>query len=590
MALYPGGGAHLAYSTPNLNEAEPADHIEDGRSLTDDDFYDATDYWAHKNEISLEQCIAEAKAAMDLFLNNDFEQAQQKMKPLADKTMYHALGYSTILFLQAMMTCDRADMEKALEASQKAVNVIHRFRAQYSISDSIFRLSGHYKKLSDEEIHAELCYAEALLFRAALTFFYDESLASFIKGALKIRSCFMSYRECYRILNSHTWKTHNSKIRDEFEAGVLLGLGSFNIGLSILPGKILKLLQVIGFNGKRSYGMKCLNKVAEMKHTLRSTMASLSLLVWELFVTFFIGEGLPNRTLCAALFKDLNVQYPNGAIILFLRARFHLTSGDVDNAIYFYNQSVYCQSYYKQFHHICYWELQFAYAMLGCWDWAANYAKRLKNESRWSRCVYAYLIAIYIYPYDQSIENYVTWRLLCQKVPKVRLRIAGKSIPVEKFCERKAKRFLAENRMYLANFEFMYFWNIFSIFEARRSHVSDVMYKIEQFKRENPTEDVNDLALYDFLRGVCLKTMRQYESAERCLYKVIQSESRLTDNFYLVPNATFELSQIRFEQKNYSEAESLLNKVKQYKGYSLENKLLFRVHAAVERLAALKST
>ncbi|CAD5212891.1 unnamed protein product [Bursaphelenchus okinawaensis] len=51
--------------------------------------------------------VPKAKAAMDLFLNNDFEQAQQKMKPLADKTMYHALGNSTILFLQAMMTCDR---------------------------------------------------------------------------------------------------------------------------------------------------------------------------------------------------------------------------------------------------------------------------------------------------------------------------------------------------------------------------------------------------------------------------------------------------------------------------------------------------
>uniref|UniRef100_A0A1I7SGD7 PCI domain-containing protein n=1 Tax=Bursaphelenchus xylophilus TaxID=6326 RepID=A0A1I7SGD7_BURXY len=190
-----------------------------------------------------------------------------------------------------------ADMEKAMVQSQKAVDVIHRFRAQYSISDSIFRLSGHYKALTDEEIHAELCYAEALLFRAALTFFYDESLASFIKGAFKIRACFMSYRECYRILNSQAWTSRDQKMRDEFESGVLLGLGSFNVALSVLPGKLLKLLQVIGFNGNRAHGMNNLLKVASMTHTLRSTMCSLQLITWELFVNFFIGEGKPNTRL-----------------------------------------------------------------------------------------------------------------------------------------------------------------------------------------------------------------------------------------------------------------------------------------------------
>ncbi len=40
-----------------------------------------------------------------------------------------------------------------------------------------------------DELHAKLVYAEALLLRALLTFFQDQSLLSFISGALKIKEC-----------------------------------------------------------------------------------------------------------------------------------------------------------------------------------------------------------------------------------------------------------------------------------------------------------------------------------------------------------------------------------------------------------------
>lgn len=63
------------------------------------------------------------------------------------------------------------------------------------------------------------------------------------------------------------------------------------------------------------------------------------------------------------------------------------------------------------------------------------------------------------------------------------------------------------------------------------------------------------------------------------------SESALTDNFYLVPNACFELAMTCAADRRRAEAEALLRKARAYKGYSLENKLLFRVHSAMETLA-----
>ena len=45
-----------------------------------------------------------------------------------------------------------------------------------------------------EAVHAELCYAECLIQRALLTFVQDENLISFVKGSLKIRACYQSYK------------------------------------------------------------------------------------------------------------------------------------------------------------------------------------------------------------------------------------------------------------------------------------------------------------------------------------------------------------------------------------------------------------
>ncbi|KAI1727356.1 tetratricopeptide repeat protein 39B [Ditylenchus destructor] len=115
--------------------------------------------------------INETQMTLNLFLNNDFELAEERMAVLLVK--YFISDYI------------QADMERGMEAMRNAALVIDGFRARYTIADSIYRIGGQYKVLTEGQIHAELCYAESLMFRAILTFFYDESLVSFIKGSFK---------------------------------------------------------------------------------------------------------------------------------------------------------------------------------------------------------------------------------------------------------------------------------------------------------------------------------------------------------------------------------------------------------------------
>lgn len=48
--------------------------------------------------------------------------------------------------------------------------------------------------LSTVQIHAELCYAEALLMTALMTFLEDQNLLNLVRGAFRIRACYQSYK------------------------------------------------------------------------------------------------------------------------------------------------------------------------------------------------------------------------------------------------------------------------------------------------------------------------------------------------------------------------------------------------------------
>ncbi len=79
----------------------------------------------------------------------------------------------------------------------QACDTINRFRKKSSgIVDSLGRMlkKTDYDSYTDSELHAELCYAEMLLLKAVLTLCEDETLVSFVKCGLKVRSCYQSFR------------------------------------------------------------------------------------------------------------------------------------------------------------------------------------------------------------------------------------------------------------------------------------------------------------------------------------------------------------------------------------------------------------
>ena len=98
---------------------------------------------------------------------------------------------------------------------------------------------------------------------------------------------------------------------------------------------------------------------------------------------------------------------------------------------------------WPQFQHVGCWELFWSACYRCLWPEALTYADRLLRESRWSPCLYAYLkAALYCQLSEQLTAEQLAEQLeLMGQVPKLKQRIAGKSIPMEKFAIKKAEKF-----------------------------------------------------------------------------------------------------------------------------------------------------
>uniref|UniRef100_A0AAR2IYD3 Tetratricopeptide repeat domain 39A n=1 Tax=Pygocentrus nattereri TaxID=42514 RepID=A0AAR2IYD3_PYGNA len=467
----------------------------------------------------------------NLYINRTLKSSLVFGLPATVSHMYHALTYATILEMQAMMTFDPEDILAA----------------------------GNTMKDAQAELHAEVCYAECLLQRAALTFLQDENMISFIKGGIKVRNSYQIYKELHTVLKSSGY-VHGDN-HGHFEGGVKLGVGAFNLMLSLLPTRTLRLLEFVGFSGNKEFGLEQLQE-GSAEQTFRSFLCNMLLLCYHTFMSFILEE----------------------------------IKGNLDAAIKRFEECCEAQQEWKQFHHMCYWELMWCFTYKRHWKMAYFYADLLSKENAWSKATYAYMKAAYLSMLSREEcqtfgESEVA---LFRQVPGLKQKIAGKSLPTEKFAIRKARRYNVENPIPLPAppLEMMYIWNGYTVIGKHRDltegmlkTLDEAQQKLEQHPR---TEfSIDDQCVVSLLKGLCLKHLGHHEEAEHYFTLVLCNETQIKFDHYLVPNALLEHGLLCLEQGRREEAIKLLEMAKQnYKNYSMESRTHFRIQAALHKARA----
>jgi tetratricopeptide (TPR) repeat protein len=561
----------------------------------DESFHDAMEYLPKPGSMDLASSITEAKHALDLFMNNRFQEAKDILQPGARDSMYHALGTGVFQFLEAVMTFEPLQIEGAVRVLEDSVDVCNKFRKKNSVYESLGKIvrRPNYDALREEEIHAELCYAECLLLRAALAFMEDENMLSFVRGGLKMRSCLQAYRECWSILRHRNWDDE-PKHKCHFESGTRMGIGAYNLMISLLPARIMKILEFIGFSGSRETGMEQLLLGNRLNGSLRQVLCAMALLGFNLFVSYVLGYGDGDLELCNQIITNQLSEYPDGIWYPFFKARLEYVQGHMHEAIDYYTLAWQSQREWVQFHHLCYWELMFCNSFLMDWCSARDFADLLLHESRWSKAIYGYQKASFMCMMQDRLEKDEKEELiqLFKDIPKWKQRIAGKSIPLEKFIVKKCERFFNQgHKLVLPAIELIYLWNGFKILGKQMELVQPLLLLVEKHiklvekDREICPNYADNKALLLLLRGMCFKHLHNPGPAEDAFKKLIAMEKELVADAHLVPYATYELGIMRWDDGDKEGALATLENAKNnYKGYALESRLHFRIHSALADL------
>ncbi|XP_019765054.1 tetratricopeptide repeat protein 39B isoform X2 [Dendroctonus ponderosae] len=580
------------------------DNYECENNMEDDDseeFEDANDFTVELDvkDMTLHRALEEAKQAIFYFFNNQFTEAKQLMSPYATVSVYHALGHAIFLFLEAILTVEPAAIRSASKALKDALVVCNRFRKKNTIGESIGKMvkKNRYEQYTEMEAHAELCHAECLLLKSMLTFMEDETLSSFIKAGIKIRSCFNSYKECQQILFKRQWENEETKLH--FESGVKMGIGTFNLMISLLPSRIIKLLEFIGFSGHKDQGLSELIEGYQL-NGIRQILCIMTLLGYNLIVMHVLSHRDGDTVICQEMLNKQLKKHPDGVWFLFFQGRLEFMKGNLNESIKYYTRSWKSQDLWPQFHHVCFWELLWVHCLKCEWREALKYSTILSEKSKWSKCLYMYQKAVIMIMMkdDLTFEEQLERDNLMRDVPKYKQRIAGKSLPMEKFAIKKSERYFSQKKLLiLPVLELMFMWNLLKIMK-NFSIAGDIITLIEAAETEvdsnlKPSKyDHDNKCLVYLLKGACLRHMGAPHQAIHYFEKVIGFQKEIVEDHYLVPYAIVELALVEWEQGHKEKAYLALEDAKKnYTSYSCESRLHFRIHTALSELKVeLKKT
>ncbi|CAF0770495.1 unnamed protein product [Didymodactylos carnosus] len=474
------------------------------------------------------------------------------------------------------------DMEATLQSLRQTIHLAKKRETYRSWISSA--LTGTKQVMGEYELHAKLVYAEALLLQALLMFIQDQGLFSFLSGALKIKECHDAFLKLAK--NNDPSKFSTPLLHEHFDSGVRMGNGAFNLMIASLPQRIIKYLEFAGFSGDKEYGLQELEKSSK-SNGIRAPLSALFLLGYHTFAGQILGNGEGDVELAHNLTENYLRIYPNSYMFLVFRARLQTLRCHLNEGISTYEQAISSQNDWRNLHHISHWEILWCRVLLHEWNEAAKMADILLNESSWSKATYCYLLATFLFEANKEVASEDIIKLY-NRVPGLKIRLAGKSIPMEKYAIKKCEQFQVQKWLFLPALELVYIMNGFYILYHNEKQMRKTLDIVNRGLENLKATHTNDAFFADslgtgyLLRGVILFFLHHYDEALEALDEVLSLTKQFEEKSYLPPNALLEKGLIYTAMKQNQKASECLHKaLNDHKDYQLESRLHFRANAAL---------
>ncbi|CAO3650369.1 unnamed protein product [Cunninghamella blakesleeana] len=606
----------------------------------------------YSNNMHLYEDIKLVEKAMDCFYDSRIQEAENL---LSNKSgIYVSLGKAFILFLKSMMTFQESDIKSTHEALKETIHLAAQLRKKEGWMNSLSSLwqqknpITHLQSMTIIEKHAELIYAEAYLLKAILSIIHDESILSFVREGLNIRNSYNTYIMLEKYIDFVQQEAAKGKeikkyeLDEHFASGVCLGVGCFNIILSMLPASVIKVVEFIGFTVNRAHGLETLisaggwddlnnNNHQDLSisptNGIRRPLCDMVLMLYNIILANFVPLSHVNPLLTERI-MDYNLkQYPSGIFFLYFDGRRLVGHGKLEQAKERYHKAIETQKDWQQFCHLCYWDLGIIALIQKQWKVSFDIYQKLYDESNWSKSVYNYLMAISLY--QQAMECDVDEKKdillskvhdFIEKVPTSKKKVAGKSIPMEKFVSRKSHSYLRDGHLISPDLEVL---NIFTAFEWMPQDIllnnMDLIDKKLKTLDSSANNYYDDLCLLNYLEAVtsrCLIVTQQQtkdtniinkdeleKKHSTCLNGVFEQAKHILWDHYIYYFSHYEKGRLFVLDSKFDEAETELNLVikandkGQYNvgagphaknKYSMANGLQFKCHNCILLIQQLK--
>jgi len=600
-----------------------------------------------QSEAELNEDIATCHKALNLFLNSRMIEAECILEQHADKRLYYALGLSVISVIKGFMTFEPEDLAVAVSYCKDSLIIAQLLRKPTSALGNLGRFvrgTGQGPQamhgMTKVQRHAELVYAESLLLKAITGIVYSGDVFAFVSEALNLRNAYGIYRSFERYLDwadqkhmQGTGLAHDPTIDGDFRSGVYLGVGLIGVILGLLPSKLLKIMEVFGYGGNTAEGLDVLAQAGKwspdpkrlqpqiqiQEEGLRRAICDMSILLYHLVISTFLPVPHVNITYADKILHYHLERYPKGIFFLYFSGRLYSTQGLNERAIQQFTAARDVQKEYRQLRHICEWDMSLCHLSLGNWKGAQEQFDILLRESNWSKAVYNY--ASGATRWQAGDEGHEAAAVIT-KTTSLMQRIAGKSIPLEKFTSRKSKKFKLQGRLLTPAMELGYVFHTFSN-ASRQSllsvHLPEISKALGHISSTEPhayeggaQAHLEDLCLAHFLRGVVLRFIAQpephakvhpakspipkAEAEEQALLSfqtVLSNGSKIMLDHWLIYFSHYEIGRLYAGQGQTEKAKEQFNlilsgKILEDKGrkgkYSLQNMCLLRSNGVLRTI------
>ncbi|NXW04983.1 TT39C protein, partial [Fregetta grallaria] len=493
-----------------------------------------------------------------------------------------SFGASFVSFLNAMMTFEEEKMQLACDDLKATEKLCESEEAG---------VDGRKSTLSMiDRLQRQIIVADCQVYLAVLSFVKQE-LSAYIKGGWILRKAWKIYNKCYTDINTlqeiYQKKTTQESLTSDaandnhiaaegvtedslnrLKGAVSFGYGLFHLCISMVPPNLLKIINLLGFPGDRLQGLSSLMYASESKD-MKAPLATLALLWYHTVVRpFFALDGSDNKAglkEAKEILAKKESAYPNSSLFMFFKGRIQR----LEVLRVFFLLTDFSSPHFVMFS-LCWCsmiEMNFKDAF--------ESFERLKNESRWSQCYYAYLTAV-----CQGATGDVSG---AQNVFKeVQKLFKRKNNQIEQFSVKKADRFRKQmptkELCVLASIEVLYLWKALpNCSLSNLQHMSQACQDVD---------DSSAVGLRNLLLGAIHKCLGNSEDAVQFFQRAAKDELCRQNNLYVQPYACYELGCLLLDNpETVPRGKTLLLQAKEeFTGYDFENRLHVRIHAALASL------